>query len=209
MAPSRGYGQCIPTSVICCAAGRIWDCRTGRTAIVLEGHVKPVLAIDFAPDGVHVATGSDDHQVKVWDLRKRKAIYTIPAHTSLVSTVRWQPERGHVLLTAGYDNQAKLWSTRDWRLLKVLSGHEGKVMAADMCPSFTGAVANTLTDGDAAGQGVGLNGDFEALVGTASYDRTIKLWAPEDVPDIDGSSSDSGDDSGSDVEGDDMAVDGL
>jgi U4/U6 small nuclear ribonucleoprotein PRP4 len=27
---------------------------------------------------------------QIWDLRKRKCIHTIPAHTSLVSTVRWQ-----------------------------------------------------------------------------------------------------------------------
>jgi hypothetical protein len=27
---------------------------------------------------------------QIWDLRKRKCIYTIPAHNSLVSTVQWQ-----------------------------------------------------------------------------------------------------------------------
>jgi U4/U6 small nuclear ribonucleoprotein PRP4 len=27
---------------------------------------------------------------RIWDLRKRKCIYLIPAHTSLVSTVCWQ-----------------------------------------------------------------------------------------------------------------------
>lgn len=46
-------------------AGRLWDCRTGRSIFVLQGHVKQVIAVDFAPDGYHIATGGDDHTVKV------------------------------------------------------------------------------------------------------------------------------------------------
>ena len=37
----------------------------------------------------HVATGSEDQKVMIWDLRKRKAIYTIPAHTNLISYVKF------------------------------------------------------------------------------------------------------------------------
>eukprot|EP00775_Hariotina_reticulata_P005163 gene5163-5401_t len=177
------------------AYGRIWDLRTGRTAFVLQGHVKQVLTLDFHPDGFTVATGGDDHTVKVWDLRKKKAIYTIPAHSSLVSTVRWQPHTGHTLLTAGYDCQAKLWSYRNFKCLRVLSGHEGKVMGADLCPVWQGS----------GGAGVGLGGQFEALVGSVSYDRTIKLWAPEDMPEVFGV---AGEDSGSEGDnGDDGDVD--
>lgn len=122
---------------------------------------------------------------QVWDLRKRKCIYTIPAHTSLVSTVRYQPHNGHTLLSCGYDCQARIWSTRDWKCLKVLSGHEGKIMAVDMCPTWTGVGSHGV-------QGVGYGAGFEALVGSVSYDRTLKLWAPENVADIAG--SDNGED---------------
>lgn len=54
--------------------------------------------------------GGDDNTAKVWDLRQRKALYTLPAHTSLISTVRWQPGSGHVLLTAGFDRQVSALS---------------------------------------------------------------------------------------------------
>ena len=37
----------------------------------------------------HVATGSEDQKVMIWDLRKRKAVYTIPAHTNLISYVKF------------------------------------------------------------------------------------------------------------------------
>lgn len=45
--------------------GRIWDCRTGRSVLLLEGHVKQLLAIDFSINGYHLATGSEDHTAKV------------------------------------------------------------------------------------------------------------------------------------------------
>lgn len=100
------------------------------------------------------------HQVKVWDLRKKRCLYTIPAHRSLVSVVKWQPGAAHYLVSGGYDCLVKVWSSRDYSLLKVLAGHESKVMAADISP-IPGA----------------------HVMCSASYDRTIKLWAPEDITD--------------------------
>ncbi len=44
----------------------------------------------------------------MWDLRKKGCLYTIPAHTSLVSNVRFERSSGWYLLTAGYDNVAKV-----------------------------------------------------------------------------------------------------
>lgn len=70
--------------------------------------------------------------------------------------VRYEPTNGHVLATSGFDNMAKLWSMRDFALLRTLAGHEGKVMGCDMSP----------------GQ--------EGLLATVSFDRTLKLWAPDE-----------------------------
>ena len=127
-------------------AGRMWDLRTGRSVLLLEGHVKPILSLDFAPNGAapalhpppehdravcvfdplrqamfgainrrahtscrhtfylrfsscrsagyHMASGSEDHTVRIWDLRKKQSLYTIPAHQSLVSQV--SPSSAHV-----------------------------------------------------------------------------------------------------------------
>ena len=37
-----------------------------------------------------VASGSEDNTAKVWDIRQRRCMYTIPAHTNLVSRVKFQ-----------------------------------------------------------------------------------------------------------------------
>lgn len=74
----------------CCLhaySGRVWDLRTGRSVMVLEGHVKGVLSTAFSPNGYQMATGSEDNTARIWDLRKRSCMYTIPAHQSSVSMV--------------------------------------------------------------------------------------------------------------------------
>lgn len=38
----------------------------------------------------HLATGSGDNTCKVWELRNRKCLYTVPAHQNLLSAVRFQ-----------------------------------------------------------------------------------------------------------------------
>lgn len=71
------------------AIGRVWDLRTGRTAMVLDGHVKEILSMDFAPNGYQVATGSGDDTVRIWDLRALKTQYILPAHKSSISDLKF------------------------------------------------------------------------------------------------------------------------
>ncbi len=94
-----------------------------------------------------------------WLASHRRQLYTMAAHKSLVSRVRYaQCETGPVLLTASYDKSVKLWSTEKLagnspgaQLLSCLEGHEGRVMGADLMPA-TGHVVSV------------------------AYDRTIKIW---------------------------------
>lgn len=69
--------------------------------------------------------------------------------------VRYDPNDGYFLLTAGFDNVSKLWSCRDYLLMQTMAGHEGKVMGADICPDGSG------------------------LIASVSYDRTVKFWSPD------------------------------
>ena len=46
----------LMTSPVWCTRGldaisRVWDLRTGRTAMVLDGHVQAIFAISFSPNG--------------------------------------------------------------------------------------------------------------------------------------------------------------
>lgn len=120
----------------------------------MEGHLKSIFGIDFSPNGFNIATGAEDNACKIWDLRKRSCIYTIPSHTNLIADVKYQKDEGQYLVTASYDNTAKVWSSNTWQPLKTLSGHDGKVMSVDIS-------------------------NDSKYIATTSYDRTFKLWAPE------------------------------
>lgn len=116
---------------------RVWDLRTGRSVLALEGHVNPVIffscyvchffsatqimvvdlcgasftqvfGVDFSPNGYHLATGSEDNTCRIWDLRKKKSFYVIPAHSKQLSRVKFEPQDGYYLVTASYDTTAKV-----------------------------------------------------------------------------------------------------
>ncbi|KAL7752758.1 hypothetical protein RI367_001760 [Sorochytrium milnesiophthora] len=157
---------------------KLWDLRTGRAIFNLQGHMRQVLSTDFAPNGYQVCTGSEDNSIKIWDLRAMKSIYTIAAHASLVSQVKYYTasllpdysnvagkfERGNgntsgmYLVSGGFDGHVKIWSEGDYKLLKTLEGHEGKVMSVDISPD-------------------------SKWIASAGYDRTFKLWASDNMTD--------------------------
>lgn len=122
----------------------------------MEGHLQSIFGINFSPNGYHIATASEDNSCKIWDLRKRSCIYTIPSHTNIVSDIKYQKNEGEYLVSASFDKTANIWSNKTWQPLKTLSGHDGKIMSLDISPD-------------------------NKFILTGSYDRTFKLWAPENM----------------------------
>jgi WD40 repeat protein len=76
--------------------------------IYLSYHFQ-LLGISFSPNGYHLATGGEDNTCRIWDLRKKKSLYVIPAHSNLVSQVKFEPQEGYYLVTSSYDMTAKVW----------------------------------------------------------------------------------------------------
>lgn len=65
-----------------------------------------VLSVSFSPDGYHLATGSEDNTCRIWNLRKRKCEFVIPAHSHLISQVKFEPQEGYFLASASFDTKA-------------------------------------------------------------------------------------------------------
>jgi hypothetical protein len=72
------------------------------------------------PAPASAPAGSDDHTARVWDLRKKGCLYTIPAHKSLLSSVRYEPGSGAYLMTASYDALAKVGAGGWWPWLALV-----------------------------------------------------------------------------------------
>jgi len=144
---------------------RLWDLRTGKSVLHFLGHAKRVLCAEFHPNGIQLSTAGDDGTLRVWDLRKRSAYANIPAHSNLITQIKYLTSgsdggdnkglNGEALVSSSFDGTIRIWSTRDWKMLTSLEGHEGKIAGVDFI------------------QKQRMN-QFSLV--TCGFDKTLKLW---------------------------------
>jgi WD40 repeat protein len=117
----------------------------------LADHTNRILAIDFHPDNLRLASGSCDRTVKLWDINTGHCINTFYGHQSWIWSVAFSPD-GNLLASGSYDHTTKVWDTQ------------------------TGVCLHTLT-GDPAGaiQQVKFSPDGRWLA-SCGYPHTIHLW---------------------------------
>jgi U4/U6 small nuclear ribonucleoprotein PRP4 len=113
---------------------QVWDLRSGKSACHFLGHAKRVLCSEFSPNGFQLASAGDDGTIKVWDLRQRKQYVSIPAHSNLITSIKFaydaHEQNGEFLASSSFDGTGKVWSTRNWRLLSTLRGHEAGIVTS-------------------------------------------------------------------------------
>ncbi|CAG9477260.1 ribosome assembly protein 4, putative [Plasmodium vivax] len=92
----------------------------------LPGHTNSILCLAFSPNSSHLATGSGDNTVRLWDINTQTPIATLKDHTNWVLSVLFSPDN-HFLATAGMDQNVFIYETHTGKLVNKLSGHKKEV----------------------------------------------------------------------------------
>eukprot|EP00040_Diaphanoeca_grandis_P030037 m.176886 g.176886 ORF g.176886 m.176886 type:complete len:352 (+) comp31864_c5_seq2:163-1218(+) len=99
------------------------DIATFEARYSYEAHVAGVTSL--AISGKHLASGSSDEIIKIYDLAKQKEYGTLMEHQGTITCLEFFNQTH--LLSGSEDGSIMVWDTTNWECLKVLKGHTGAV----------------------------------------------------------------------------------
>jgi WD40 repeat protein/transcriptional regulator with XRE-family HTH domain len=122
--------------------------QTSRVQLTLQGHTRELMGIAYSPDGVRLATISDDGTVRIWDATTGEEVQKIPVTITVPNLYRvlsFSPDGKQ--LAANDGQQAKVWDAASGQELLTLSGHTDEVLAVIFSPTNSTRIATASADG--------------------------------------------------------------
>ena len=165
----------------------IWDLEGMAEAVRLEGHEESVHSVAFGPDGLQLASGSDDYTVRLWDIAAGSHAI-LGKHAGKVKCVAFSSD-GDRLASAseiyesggsGESHRIKIWKLGENREIAAFAGHARTVRSVCFSPDgntlVSGSADDTLRLWNLAGPSefITLNGHRNDITGaTFSHDRRV------------------------------------
>jgi len=131
---------------------KVWDIQTRTIKHTFSGHEQDIYSLDFARNGRHIASGSGDRTVRMWDIESGQQVLTLSIEDG-VTTVAISPD-GQYVAAGSLDKSVRVWDSRSGYLVERLDGIEGhrdSVYSVAFAPNGRDLVSGSL-------------------------DKTIKMW---------------------------------
>lgn len=120
--------------------------------MLLSGHSAAVYSLKFSPSGQHLASGSFDRTILLWDVYGECRNYNVlSGHKNAVLEVQWTYDSAQVVSSSA-DKTVALWDAETGNRVKKFAGHTSVVNSC--CPVTSGPT----------------------LIASGSDDCTTKLW---------------------------------
>lgn len=135
---------------------KVWDMLEAKELMSIQGHEKgkSVLSVCFSPDGNHIASGSLDRTIRIWNAQTGEQTHIIRGHSGNIFDLEFTPDSKY-LLSASDDKTIKIWDLSTSTSVRTLKGHQDAVMSISISP------------------------DGKHIL-SASIDKTIILWNATD-----------------------------
>lgn len=130
---------------------KLWHMQTKRPLMSFNP-TGTVAAVAFSPDGKHLAAGSWDDSVRIWDVESGRSIRKLAGvHRDDIHTLAYSPD-GRLVASADNDGLIVLWDLATGNVLRKFFGHTSTVRSIVFTP------------------------DGQRLL-TGSTDRTARIWS--------------------------------
>ncbi|MDD2721807.1 MAG: hypothetical protein PHH47_10930 [Gallionella sp.] len=164
----------------------------GARLVVQIGHLEAINTLAVAPDGKTIATGGDDHSVKIWSFSSGRELRTLAGHQGKVSGVAYSSDGTQLVsVSQEWHDGVKIWDVATGYLARTITLPEysscyavafhGMHVAAGC---LKGILIWNLADNSApqvlhGHQGVisaiRFSADGKKLV-SGGWDKTVRLW---------------------------------
>lgn len=122
----------------------------GTVVFTFRLHSEQVNVLAWSPDGKHIASGSSDKRVYVWEAASRNKVIATYNHAKSVKVVAWS-HNGQYIASGGEDMEVRLWQVFSGNYIGSYRGHSQPVNAIAWSP----------------------NGKY---IASGSSDKTVQVW---------------------------------